>query len=360
MTAEVLDFAAYRRLGEPQPGVPELDREPLLFIDWLTIRQVHPGGGLPLVSDGCVVVCDRDGVMERQTIRRDQIEGSYDSRMWLRCDGNAIEFHGNIARYNRPDNVFGYDWFETIRRVNTLLNLHNLPPFTPGQMQRYADTGVYWDGARVSRIDLTMNYACFSEANAQRVILALGQHKIGRQQGTVAPDSATVMYGYGSTYVSQKVYIKAQQMKRHLTTKHGEHVDLDVLEWCRDLGVIREEMTLKSRLLTQSGLCWLGEITGAHLQQVYAKRSQFRRFRQMDIKDTSALSAAARGVLARYEQGEPHGLKKSRYYEVRNEILLHIGVDIAVPRNVERIALPVKVIEIQPLVAPEWYRRKSG
>lgn len=360
MTAQVFDLAAYRRLGEPQAGVPELEYETPLFIDWLTVRQVHPGGGLPVVCDGWTTVTDRDGAIERETVMRNEVEGSFDSRMWLRCDGNAVEFHGNIARYSRPDNVFGFGWSETIRRVNGLLNLHSLPPFTAGEQARYADSGVVWTGARVSRIDVTMNYACFSEADAQRVIFALGQHRAGRQQGTVSPDAGTVMYGYGSKYVSQKVYIKHNELLRHRRTKHGAHVDSEVIEWCRDLGVIREELTLKSRFLTQTGLCWLGEITGDHLQQVYHERSQFRRFREMEIKDTSHLSPGARGTLARHEQGEPHGLKKATFYRHRAEILKATGVDISVPRNVEKIVLPVKVIEIQALVAPEWYRRKSG
>lgn len=362
--AEILDFEAYRRLGEWQPRVPELDHEPLLFVDWLTIRQVHPAGGLPIVSDGFVVYTDEDGIRERETVRRDQIEGSFDSRIFIRSDGNSVEFHGNPARFNRRDNVFGFDWPATIRRVNDLLNLYSLPPFTAGERQRYAahgpNAGVVWTGARVSRVDITTNYSCFSEADSQRVIFALSQHRVGRQHGTVSPDEGTVMYGYGSKYVSAKVYIKHNELLRHRRTKHGAHIDPEVIEWCRSIGVIREEITLKSRYLTQSGLCWLGEITQEHLEAIYRERSQFRRFKQMDIKDTSHLSAGARGTLARYEQGEPHGLKKATFYRHRREILQGTGVDISIPRNVEKVVLPIKVIEIQPLVAPEWYRLKSG
>ena len=80
----------------------------------------------------------------------------------------------------------------------------------------------------------------------------------------------------------------------------------------------------------------------------------------MEIKDTSALSAGARGTLARYEQGEPHGLKRATFYRHRAEILKVCGIDISVPRNVEKIAPPVRVVSVQPMVAPEWYRRKFG
>ena len=359
VSGNVYDLAAYRRMGEP-PQIAELDHEWPLFIDWLTLRQVHDGGGLPVISDGWNTSYDADGVVEYEVTKRAEVEGSFDSRMWIRSDGREVQFHGNIARYGRRDNVFGYGWSETIRRINQLLNLHSLPPFTVGERCRYADSGLVWTGARVSRIDITVNYAAFSEADAQRVLLALGQQHVGRQRGTVSPDESTVMYGYGSKYVSGKVYIKHVELQRHLRKKSGAHVDPDVIEFCRDLGVLREEFTLKSRFLTQTDLCWLGELNDEVLRNIYRERSQFRRFREMEIKDTTALSPAMRGTLARYEQGEPHGLKKSQFYVHRREILKVTGIDISVPRNVEKLVLPVKVIEVQQMVAPEWYRQKFG
>ena len=359
MTAEIFTFEDYRRLGQ-RPRLDELEAEWPLFIDWLTIRQVHPAGGLPLVSDGTTLRTDDTGVIQYELINRDEIEGSFDSRMWLRCDGNMVEFHGNIARYCRRDNVFGYGWSETIRRVNELLNLHSLPPFESGEKFRYADAGLVWTGARCSRIDITVNYAAGSVGDAQRVLHALSQHHVGRQRGTVSPDEATVMYGYGSKYVSGKVYLKHVELEKHRRKKSGAHVDAEVVEFCRTVGMLREEFTLKSRFLTQTGLCWLGELDPAQLHAVYRSRSQFKRFREMEIKDTSALSAGARGTLARYEQGEPHGLKRATFYRHRAEILKVCGIDISVPRNVEKIAPPVRVVSVQPMVAPEWYRRKFG
>lgn len=357
--ADLIDFASYRLLAQPV-GIPETESENPLFIDWLTVRQVHDGGGLPVVSDGYVTATDADGVIEYQTARRDEIEGSFDSRMWVRCDGSQVEFHGNISRWERPDNVFGYSFFETLRRVNTLLIGLGLPPFSTGTRERYADAKVVWTGARVSRIDITMNYSAGSEADGSRLLLALSQHHVGRQRGTVSPDESTVMYGYGSKYVSGKVYLKHVELARHRRKKSGQHVSEEVVDFCRDLGLLREEFTLKSRFLTQTGLAWLGEITDDELRSIYRQRSQFRRFREMEISDLSELSPAARGTLARYESGEPHGLKRTTFYRHRSEILRVVGIDISVPRNVEKVVFPTRVVVAEPLVAPEWYRRKYG
>lgn len=356
----VVDFELYRgREGNP---VPEVLSDWPLFVDWLTIRQVHEGGGLPRVSDGWLTSCDADGAVEYELVKRAELEGSFDSRSYVRCDGSQVEFHGNIARYGRRDNVFGYDWSTTIRKVNDLLNLHGLPPFTPGRLLRYADTGWQYTGARVSRIDLTVNYGAFNERDAQAVLLKLGQHHAGRQRGTVMPDASTVTFGYGSKYASGKVYLKHVELEKHRKTKHGAHVDPEVIEFCRSVGMLREEITVKSRFLTQTGLCWLGQVTSEHLMAVYRRRSQMRRLREieMEVQDTSRLSAAARGTLARWENGEPHGCSRRTFYRHRREILDAVGVDISTPRNVVQFKQPVRVVEVAALVAPEWYRRKYG
>jgi hypothetical protein len=364
MSALVLDFPIRFKLDTAE-YVPELEHEWPVFVDWVTIRQQHTGRDLPRVYSGVNTREDRDGIIECQTVLREKVVGSFDDTMWVRCDGTSVEFDGNISRWDRRDNVFGYSLPETIARINRLLGRFQLPPFTVGDRMRFADSGVVWTGARLSRLDITCNYATGSAADAERVIIALGQHHVGRLKGQVTPDGATVLYGYGASgtsggtkYVSGKCYIKHVELRNNLKKKSGSHVDSDLIDWCRSLGIVREEFTLKSRFLTQSGLCWLGEIEPSHLFSIYRRRTQFRRFRDMELKDTSALSAGARGTLARYEQGEPHGLTRPTFYRHRSEILKTVGIDISVTRNVEKVVLPVKIIELQAMVAPEWYRRK--
>lgn len=360
MTADIIQLDAYRP-SDDQPGrVPELEFERPLFVDYLTIRQFHEGGGLPIVSDGFSTRVDAEGELRWQTVCNAECEGSFDSRMFIMSDGSTCLFHGNIARWERPDNVFGYRWDETIDRINRLMARHFLPPFTPGDCLRYADSGWVWTGARVSRIDLTVNYWSGSEYNAQAVLYQLARHHAGRQLGSVMPDQATVTYGYGSKYASQKVYLKAVELAKHKKKKHGQHVDLEVIQWCKDVGMLREEITLKSRFLTQNGLCYLGQITELELNRVYRARSQIRKLPEYQVSETKELTSAAAGTLSRWEKGEPFQLKKATYYRHRREILDKTGIDISVQRSVVQLSPPVKVIEIQPLVAPDWYRKKYG
>lgn len=355
----VIDFPAPRFRQEQTP-VYELDSESILFIDWLTIRQAHEGGGLPLVIQGYKFDTEEDGEINYQIAKRRALVGSYDDTMHLRCDGNTIEFHGNISRWERPDNVFGYSWDETIRRVNQLLNLYSLPPFTVGQRLRFADKGHIYTGARVSRIDITKNFACFSEQDARQYMLKMAGHHIGRQKGSVTPDGMTIEYGRGSKYVYGKLYMKHAELESHRKRKSGSHVGQDVVDFCRSVGIVREEMELKSRFLTQQQICWLAQINSEVLEEIYRERSQVRGVKNMSYEDTTELSSAARGTLARYEKGEPLNLSRPTFYRHRNELLKAGYPDIGIANNVVALRPNIKVIEVQAMCAPDWYRKKYG
>ncbi len=330
-----------------------------IFIDWVTIRQDWPEGGIPVLNGGHVIRIDSDGSVEWQVDQRLGLEGSFDSRVDVKCDGYRVEFSGNIARYNRRDNLFGYQWNDTIARINRLLNLYSIPPFTKGKLFRFADTGWTWTGARVSRIDVTMNYATFSVDAMHALMSSLAGHHIGRQKGTLRPDGATIEYGAGSKYVYGKIYAKHVEFERHASRKSGSHVDPEVIDFCKNFGVLREEFGLKSRFLTQRGLAYLGAINQQELNNVFLERSQFRRFEQVKYESFDDLPRHLRATYVSWQHGYPLGLSQATFYRHRNALLKY-GIDISVPSNVARLPIRVRTIDVAALEAPEWYRRKYG
>lgn len=329
------------------------------FVDYLTIRQDYPAGGLPVLNDGRVIRVGADGTVEYVVDRRAGLEGSFDSRVEIRCDGYSVEFSGNISRYNRRDNLFGYDFAETIRRINALTNLYSLPPFTCGKFFRFADAGWTWTGARVSRIDITCNYAAGSLEALQVLIRSLAGQHVGRLKGRLTPDGATVEYGRGSTYVYGKCYAKHVEFERHLTRKSGSHVDEEVIDFCRAYGVLREEFTLKSRFLTQNCICYLGAITHDELVSVYLARSQFRRLSEVKYENFDDLPRHLRATYVSWQNGFPQGISRATFYRHRRS-LLQYGIDISVPSNVHILPIRIRTVEVAALEAPDWYRRKYG
>lgn len=330
-----------------------------VFVDWMTLRQDHGGDGAPILNGGQVLSIDADGSVDYVVHRRTGLEGSFDSRCDVRSDGSVVEFSGNIARFNRRDNLFGYELPETIRRINALLNVYSIPPFTTGKLYRFADHGWTWTGARASRIDVTMNRACFSQEGGEVVLKGLAGHHVGRQKGVLSTDGMTVAYGEGSKYVYGKVYSKYAEFMAHKRRKSGAHVDDEVIEFCRSHGVLREEFTLKSRFLTQRQMAYLGAITHDELTDVFMGRTQFRRFEKMEYDKFDDLPRGLKATYVSWRDGSPQGITRATFYRHRQKLLAY-GIDISVPNNVARMPVRVRTVEVAALEAPPWYRRRYG
>lgn len=328
-----------------------------VFVDYLTIRQVHDGGKLPIINGGRVLRIDSDGEIEYTVDTRQGLEGSFDSRVEVRCDGHQVEFSGNISRYGRSDNLFGFTFDGCIERINALLKSLDLPPFTSGKLYKFADSGWTWTGARVSRIDITCNYVTGSMIDSEALLRNMAGHHIGRQKGSLSVNGATVEYGRGSKYVYGKLYCKTTELKKHRSKKSGQHVSDEVIEFCHSLGVIREEFTLKSRFLLQNGLAYLGAITDSLLIEVYMNRTQLQRLEQVKYEDFNDLPKHIRSTYVSWKYGFPLNLNERTFYRHR-KALLSYGIDISIPNNVQTMPIKVKTIELAALTAPDWYIKK--
>ncbi len=327
-----------------------------VFVDYLTIRQVHIEE-LPIINGGQVIRVDQDGEVEYVVDARVGLEGSFDSRVEIRCDGHQVEFSGNIARYGRSDNLFGFTFAESIRRINELLISLGLPPFTTGKLHRYADTGWTWSGARVSRIDITCNYVTGSMTDSEAFLRMMAGQHVGRQKGSLSVNGATVEYGRGSKYVYGKLYCKTTEFKKHKSKKSGQHVADEVIEFCESLGVIREEFTLKSRFLLQNGLAFLGAIKDSILIDIYFNRSQLERLETVKYENFNDMPPYLRATYVSWKHGFPLDLSTATFYRHRSK-LLEYGIDISIPNNVEILPARVRRVELAALTAPDWYLEK--
>lgn len=80
-----------------------------VFIDYLSMKQVHPDGGLPMINKGCVWSVDEDGKVEWTTHRAIEHEGSFGTKLRLRCDGFTVEASGNPGFLRRRVRMAGDD-----------------------------------------------------------------------------------------------------------------------------------------------------------------------------------------------------------------------------------------------------------
>jgi hypothetical protein len=326
------------------------------FVDWLSISQAHPQGGLPLVDSGCVMGCDEDGQVRWKTTSAVKHEGSFETSLQVKCDGHRVVFSGNVSRFGRAENLFGFDFWECLRRINAVLTHYGLPPFTAGVKRDEVKRGevrYVWTGARVSRIDLTANFEAGSAEAAHVYMQWLGSQHVGRHEGRVLGQGETVAWGGGRRQY-WKAYVKHLELMRHGCE------DQRVIDHCAARGVVRVEGTLRSNALTDLGAAYLGDYESGwamgELIRVFEEHANVTSRAERGTDDFDELPKHLRATARDYLAGMDMQAVMSRrsFYRHRKDLLPY-GIDIAV-RNIRPFAPRVRVIELARAEVPHWYQ----
>lgn len=326
------------------------------FVDWLSLRQDHPTP-LPIVACGVVWRTDEDGQVCWRTVQAMQVEGSFDTSLQVRCDGQTVTLSGNLSRFGRPDNLFGFSLDECIQRANQVLAGLGLPPFTKGEkFYRHVRTGDgvqlqrAWTGARLTRIDLTANYETGSASNARAYMewLATQQGNARVKVGTHG-DGETVDWGRGSRRVYGKVYVKSEELRRH-----GGNVEL--IDHCEGVGLVRFELTVKATQLMSMGCQYLGGVDMEQLELLFEQRASVLSRAEHTVDDLAQLPNHLRRTARDWLAGDDMASHMSlATFKRHRKGLLPYGIDIAVRRNVVDFKPRVRTIEVRPARVPSWY-----
>lgn len=330
----------------------------MAFCDWLSIYQVHLQA-VELVNDGRVFSVDQDGVVKWDIASKLVHRGSHDTSIRIRSDGHRVTFDGNIGRFNRPDNLFGYSVSECIQLANKLLAEFGLPPFTDTppmlavSVTNNGDVRAIATGAVITRVDLTRNWAAGSPASCEQFIRHLQGFKSGRQEPR-AYKTTGVSWGEGSQYWYAKVYDKAGEYFRGCGKK-SKRFDPQLYGFMYDNGVARHEISLKSRYLKQNDLWRPSQWKGDAMERVYALFTDVVHGGG-NVDEFLEIEGRAGELAVAWRDGADlkKRLSQNTYYRYRRQ-LLKFNIDIAVPANVQRLRTRVEVVVVAPLVVPDWY-----
>lgn len=324
------------------------------FIDWLTASQHHPAGGLPIVSGGVFVEYDAQGIPVFERNRRTRIRGSFDTTVSVSCDGFRVSLSGNVGRFNRKDNLFNLGWEQTKFACNRILDSFGLPAFTTtAACPKYY--GLETRGAVISRLDITTNYSTGNEFQARAFIGWLASRSISRmRRGNSGSDSVW----WSNTRHMLKAYIKHLEM-----AAHGSKSDDEVFKLCRDSGVVRVEIELKKRLLSELGLNDWADVSDSALEQLFLDETAI--FRSVDRSNEAdilqEIPLRARALACAWLAGQDVSCLVSRATFFRHaKCLREYGLDILQPRNVQNFPVKVRVIDLQALDIPEWYEEYTS
>lgn len=338
-----------------------------IFVDWITVQQIYPRGGLRPVNQGRVFAVDEDGAIDWEVNRDFNLEGSHDSRLKIQCDGWMVRLSGNVGRFDRADNVFGFELDEVMRKANRILEKFDLPHFIKGEpFREYGYEFFKYTGAFFTRLDLTGNFMVGSADNVAPFMQHLAAQSVSRMRTGAFPDGYTVDYGRGSKYWYAKAYAKYHQLTSRQQRKRQP--SKEVLDFVQQVGMVRFEFTAKSRFLTQNGLRYWGGCDMSRLRKIFQEKSEVIRREKAGFKTFDqmfdGLPAKVLATVFSWKAGKdlPVIMTRPTFYRHRRQILDHCGVDISQPCNVVELSTRVKVkeIEVTPMIAPDWYWDRTG
>lgn len=343
------------------------NRENPVFIDWLSVYQTHDGT-LPVVGREYLCRTDIDtGEIVSEVVTNYKHKGSYDSCLLVRSDGARVSVSGNPSKFNRPDNLLGYTDIESCFSLyNSVLETLGLPPFFNTESLYQLESGsVSYRRSVITRVDLTTNYEV-GQGNVSLFLSWLATQKHQRDSGHVYGNGKTVDWNRGSKRVYIKYYDKSHEL---FTNGKDEYLD-KLANYCKSRGIIRHEISLKSKQLKSLGLDnrlnW-SKIIMHELSDKYAfhKRVQGNRNSLHDISETlqelgynKNLSIRCQMTAISWASGVNYipdeTISKSAFYRLRKP-LLSIGIDISIPANVSTLPISVRQVEIAPFSMPDWY-----
>ena len=321
-----------------------------IFIDWLTISQLHTEAEpFPIYTGGINVDYDPEGNARFERIRPSKFSGSHETRINIKSDGRHVSLSGNPGRFCRKDNLFNAGWAGTFEKCNRILQSRGLPAFHPGKISNAVGQGNI-PGARVSRIDITANFATGSESQARHLIRWLASRSISRMKKGRAGDESV---WWSNTRHMLKAYIKHLEM-----SKHGTPDTDPVYQYCKEQGVVRVEIELKRRLLNDLDMVDIKNISDEKLVKVFHEQTEI--FNAVDRTDEpdilDAIPPKSRVHAAAWMAGKDlRQLMSIRTFYRHQKILREYGIDIGEPRNIETFPVKVRIVEMKPLSMPDWY-----
>lgn len=358
--------------------------ESTVFCDWLSMYQIHSNSGeLPILNggqvikvsaprlrqcadldSGCIVYGMSGEEIEYTSASRIEHEGSYETKIQLRCDGSKVEISGNLGRFGRPDNLFGVGVLECVEIANRIVTSLGLPPFEVNAKRggfAFSQTHTK-TRAVITRVDLTCNYATGSTENASRVLTVMAGQAPKRMGKNAAPKAYSngITWNEGSRRWYEKLYFKADDL--------GKFASPEVVAYCRDNGILRHEISLKSTELAERGLddvCgWARVEEGRRMENViYGRFAEKLHRNEVSITSLDDIPGRIGEVAASYYAGRDvwrDETKTKRTRQMWRKALLPFGIDISQPPNIQHFAARIRVVEMVPAAVPHWYKTEAA
>ena len=323
------------------------------FIDWISCSQ-YMGEGTPECVGALRFALDDQGVAEVETGCGRQLKGSFETSVRVTSHKGWVRFSGNPARWGRPDNLFGYDLDRSMEVVNSILAGLGIPPFTRGvPLHDCAHSSIEldaWSGVTFSEIHVTRNFETGSDLMARMAIRAYAARSAAYMRKGVHGDETVC---WASTRRRVKAYRKGAEMAKHAKLSPWG-------EWAYQRGVIRHEVEIKRRILSETGYRHWGNLTMGKLISLFDKETEVlqRADCSLDPLAIESVPTSTRLTYAAWLKGEDVRsiMSRSAFYRHRKVLSEVASVDIAEVRNTGAQIMPmIRRVTLTPASPPAGY-----
>jgi len=310
--------------------VPSFDS---VMCDWMGGAHVYKEPVKPLDS-GRVIKIDREGVIEYEKRTWEQIRcPSSDTSIRVRCDGQRLDFSGNIGRFQQQDNSTGVGVIECVERWQEVLHNLGLDVRMFGAVHR-AGT-IAEAGTKLTRLDLASNFLV-SDFNA------FCRSKLSRPIGRRHPREGRYgpTWGYEakrSNWWKAKVYDKQAELDGLRASKGGETI-------------ARFEIQLGGEWLKREKLHTV-KAWGDDMAKIIYGRFAKELFKDtVSVEDWAQLPPRLRTWAVLWRDGVDirNLVSRPTWFRIKSR-LREYGINLDVPCNVVALTSRCRTIEVTPL-----------
>ncbi len=324
-----------------------------VFIDWINIREPNKGQFSEL-NNGRIIKIDKSGEIQFTVETTMPIVGTHDTSFRIRVTSEMLEISFNPSRYNRLENLYGLTINQVFTLINVILKSLNQPSLSKGEKHTTQKDEIFYTGAQITRLDVTINISTGSPSNLTDYIYTMSQSTIPRL--TTTRKKNTVYFGKNSTYRTLKIYSKHLELieKNLPKTNNPDYINKLATD-CKNKGIARIEIKYGANFLRKNNLRATAHITHEKIVKLFMKDIQpmTKDIKQLEIDD---LSNGELGSLMMYLAGIDLKTRLSHqtYYKHKKR-LKEIGYDIG-NNNLIRLETKPKIITLVAATPPDWYK----
>jgi hypothetical protein len=304
-----------------------------------------------------------------ETLQSAWIQGSHDSRLQMKSDGELLQLMGNPGRFGRPENLFNLDLDATVAAANRIAAGQGFPSpaFEAGELDTTLSftansagklRGRIFTGARIWSIHLTQNYVTGSARNARSVMQWLNTQSVSRVKKK-RHGSSTITWG-SLKYCQTEVYDKAPEMLVHCKSQAQRKLmkKSEAYKYAEENGIIRLEIKCAKDFLRERNLTYLGSWDMGTVHKIFAEKAEVLERCSAQVEESvqhmpQKLKLHYAAWLSGVDLAEV--LPRSTFFRVAKN-LREYKVDIAEARDVAAVRPILEAVYVTPAAIPDWYR----